>query len=132
MADHDQETALQLAHDQRLTIEPQGEDTLLRLSGADGVVTVSIAVTARGPVISIEGADLVVQAKGVLALGAEDISIRARRSLALSSEQDLVVSARQDLITTGAVQTIRATVGDVQVKANDDVRLDGERVRVNC
>jgi uncharacterized protein (DUF2345 family) len=125
-------TALQLAHNQHLTIEQDGSDTLLRLSGADGVVTVSISVTAKGPVISLEGADLIVRAKGLLALGAQDINIHATRSLALTSEQDLLVTAARDLITSGESQTIRAILGDVRVKANDDVRLDGERVRVNC
>jgi hypothetical protein len=30
------------------------------------------------------------------------------------------------------IQNITAVLGNVNVKANDDVRMNGERVRMNC
>ena len=35
-------------------------------------------------------------------------------------------------LTSARAQAITARLGDVSVKANDDVRLNGERVRLNC
>jgi hypothetical protein len=37
-----------------------------------------------------------------------------------------------DLKTEARIQEIRARLGNVNVSANDDVRIDGERVMVNC
>ena len=42
------------------------------------------------------------------------------------------LTAAGDLTTQGRTQTIVADLGDVKVKANDDVCLNGERVLVNC
>ena len=42
------------------------------------------------------------------------------------------VEAVGDVKSAGRSQEIVADLGDVRVKANDDVRLNGERVRCNC
>lgn len=37
-----------------------------------------------------------------------------------------------DIATRAREQVIEARLGDVRVKANDDVKLNGERIRLNC
>jgi hypothetical protein len=42
------------------------------------------------------------------------------------------LQASGDLHSEARIQNVTATLGDVNVRANDDVKLSGERVRVNC
>lgn len=126
---------MQLAGRHSLSVERMAdgsEGNLLRLFRKDGQVCLTIEVTEKGPVIKFEGAALTVQAAGDLVVEAERIALAARKELALASGGNLSLHAAGDLTSEARIQTIRAQLGNVNVKANDDVRLDGERVMVNC
>ena len=60
-----------------------------------------------------------------------DLALSARR-IDLNATEGMSLTTAGDLKTTGRTQTIVADLGDVKLKANDDVRLNGERVLVNC
>ena len=125
-------TALALVGGQQLVVEEQPAANLLKILSADGRLTLSIRVTPSGPVLHVEGAGLMIQADGDLAVSAGRVAIHARDGLALSTGGDAHIHAVGNLHTSGRMQTITADLGNVNVKANDDVKLNGERVLVNC
>lgn len=48
------------------------------------------------------------------------------------TEGDLKLQVAGDLHSEARVQNVTATLGDVNVRANDDVKMIGERIRMNC
>jgi hypothetical protein len=123
---------LELAGQHRIALRRDDALDTLELIGRDGRVVLAIEVSERGPVLRFEGAGLAIKAAGELSLEAKRLTIRAEEALALSTGGDLHLVAAGDLHSTARVQTITAELGDVRVEANDDVRIDGERVLVNC
>lgn len=116
----------------------EGQDVLHVLDPL-GQSQITIEVTAAGTVVRASGPKLRLESAGELelsakklSLDAEQISVRARAGLDLHSESDARLSADGALETSGRSQLHRAELGSVRVQANDDVRLDGERVMVNC
>lgn len=107
-----------------LHIEPEAGGHVLRLVGPGGAQRLEIAVTADGPVLRLHSG-LKIELAGELAIDAARIALHGREGLTLTSGGDARIVAAGDLVA-------RAELGDVSVRANDDVRLDGERVRMNC
>jgi uncharacterized protein (DUF2345 family) len=124
--------SVELARGQRLEVERGPGEDVVRLIAGDGKVTLSIHLTPEGPVLSCEAAALAVRTSGRLSLEAEHIRLHGRAGLELSSGGDVVVSTPGDLHSHARIQNITADLGNVNVKANDDVKLNGERVMVNC
>jgi ABC-type cobalamin transport system ATPase subunit len=122
---------LSLAGGQLLDVRRQEDGDLLRLIGADGQTAVTLLVTPAGPVLRFEGS-LRIQATGDLELGAARIALHAQEMLSLSSGGGAQLAVAGDLDLSARVQNITAELGNVNVTANDDVRITGERVRVNC
>jgi hypothetical protein len=50
----------------------------------------------------------------------------------ISSGGSIGVRAEGDIVSEARAQIIRASAGDVRVVANDDVVMDGERIKLNC
>lgn len=124
--------AIELAGQHKIEIRRGEQADTLELLGRDGRVVFAIEISERGPVLRFEGPGLTIRAAGDLSLEAPRLSLRAEESLALSTGGDLDISAAGDLRSTARTQQITADLGDVRVDANDDVRIDGERVLVNC
>ena len=78
--------------------------------------------------LRFEGAGLTLRAAGDLTLEARRLTLHAEESLALSTGGDLDVTVTGDLRSTARTPTITADLGDVRVEANDNVKIDGERV----
>jgi hypothetical protein len=120
-----------VAGDYRLTIETVDGGHLLRVVGPAPTTPITIALTPQGPVLHLEGS-AAVRLTGDLAIDAARVAIRGREGLGLLSGGDLQLSAEGVLTSTARAQAIRADLGDVSIRANDDVRLDGERIKMNC
>ncbi|NQT81743.1 hypothetical protein HQ563_01880 [bacterium] len=123
---------LELAADQRLVIERYAEGSLLRIIGRNGKVSLAIHVTEDGPVVRLEGSAVEVEAQGQLSLNAEHVSIHGRKSLSLTSDGNVSLDTPADIHSNARSQKITARLGNVDIKANDDVTMDGERIRMNC
>jgi hypothetical protein len=104
----------------------------LSLIGRDGQIRLRIEVTAAGPVLCLDGGSLKVEVHGDLALTADRLALVARQELALCSGGNLRIEAGENCAIQAKRQELTATLGDVKVYANDDVKIDGERVRMNC
>ncbi len=123
------EIGLRLGH--RLVIRSeQGEDVVELVGPADGVA-LSLRVGREGAVLEL-GGSLELRATGQLRLDAELLALHGRSGLELTSGGDVVVRTPADLQSEARIQRIRSTLGNVEIEANDDVRIDGERVMVNC
>ncbi|WP_437648051.1 hypothetical protein [Sorangium sp. So ce362] len=123
---------VELTGRQRLVVVRQPDGDVVRFLSPSGAVTLSVSLTEGGPVLRFEGASLVLQAAGSLAIEAEQLQLHGRAGVSLSTDGDLTLQAAGDLHSEARIQNVTATLGDVNVRANDDVKLSGERVRVNC
>ena len=126
------EATLALAGSQRLVVSTEGDASVLRIVGADGGVSLTVTVTPEGPVLRFDGMGLRLEATGDLALAARRIALHGEDGVAITTGGDALLSAAGTLTTEGRVQVITAVRGDVSVHANDDVKLEGERIRLNC
>ncbi len=126
------ETSLALVGGQELTIVDRDSGQLLVLRGSDRRINLTIEVTEKGPVVRLEGPALTIETSGPLSIQAQELALHGREGLRLSSGGDASVSVQGDLDTSARVQNIRAELGNVNVSANDNVRLVGERVLLNC
>jgi hypothetical protein len=114
-----------------LRVERTETGGILRLLAVDGSQPLEIEVTAAGPVLRF-GAPLTIAVEGALAIDADTISLRARSALNLVSDGTVSIHAGGELRSSAHAQDIRATLGDVRISANDDVVVDGERIKLNC
>jgi uncharacterized protein (DUF2345 family) len=125
-------TTLALAHGQRLSMEQAPAGDVLRLIAADGkTTTLTVLITPAGPVLQFSGG-LAIQTQGDIAVSGRQIALHGRESVSISTGGDLDLHAERDLHSTARIQNLTAELGNVNLKANDDVRIDGERVLVNC
>jgi hypothetical protein len=123
---------IELTGNQQLTIERRLSDSVVRLVGGNGQVSLTIEITAAGPVLRFDGLNLRIESSGDLAIGARRIAVHGREGLAITSGGDATIQTFGDLNTVAREQNISARLGNVNVKANDDVRLRGERIKLNC
>jgi hypothetical protein len=96
----------------------------LRLVGPAGGQSLEIIMTPTGPVLRL-GSGLRLELAGPLAIDAEQIALHGRRGVELRSGGEVTIAAATHL-------NAKADLGEVRVKANDDLRLDGERILMNC
>jgi hypothetical protein len=123
---------LQLVGNQQLVVERNPNSNVLKIVGKDGQVTLSVHITPAGPVLHFGGAGLMIQADGPLAIDAEQVAIHGRKGVIISSDGDTRICVDGDLTMNARAQNISAALGNVNINANDDVRLDGERIMMNC
>ena len=123
--------SLDLAGEQQLVIQNDVGVSVLRILDPGGRVTLSIEVTERGPVLCFES-DLEVRAAGALDFEAQRVAIRGREGVCIESGADARIVAAGDLHSVARIQNVRARLGNVNLKANDDVKLRGERILLNC
>jgi len=110
--------------DHFLHIEPSADGHVLRLVGPGGGQRVEIAITPQGPVLRLLGG-LRLELDGDLTVDAQRVALHGRKGLSLSSGADASITVVGDL-------SARAELGNIALHANDDVCIDGERVRMNC
>jgi hypothetical protein len=115
-----------------MIVSRSAEGDLVQFLSPSGAVTLSVLLTEAGPVLRFEGASLILQAAGTLSIEAEQLHLRGKSGLVVETGGDLELRAAGTSNSEAAIQNVTATRGDVNVNANDDVKLVGERVRVNC
>ena len=122
----------ELIGQQALVVESAEGGDLLKIVAPDGRVRLAIAITPDGPVLELGGMGVMIRSSGPLAIDAERIALHGRNGLQISTGGDAAIRAEGDLTSVARIQNISASLGNVNVKANDDVRLNGERVMMNC
>jgi uncharacterized protein (DUF2345 family) len=125
-------TEFPLAHGQSLAIESADTGNLVRLVGPDGFSTLlTIRITPQGPVLEFQGG-LALATSGELTLHAGRLTLHGRDGISLSSGGDITVDTPGDFSTDARIINLDADRGNINLHANDDIRIQGERVMVNC
>ncbi len=117
---------------QQLVIERGEREDTLQLFQGNGRLTLTVRITADGPVLEVAGGSVAIRASGALSINAQRVAIRARDGFDLESGGDARITAGGTLEIAAERQQVTARSGDVRVRANNDVLLDGERIRMNC
>lgn len=121
---------LTLASGYRVEAQTSREETV-SIHAPDGRLCLKITLTEAGPLVELSSVALSIKAQSEIRLDCERLEINAQKQLELRSGDRLSLYAEGDLRSEAFSQRIIARRGDVAVKANDDVMLDGERIRLN-
>jgi hypothetical protein len=125
----DERTLARLATGYSLRV--RDADRTLQVFAPSGQMCVQLVLAPEGPRIELHGADLAIRTDRTLTIECDRLDLRAAHGLAIASGGDLELIAVGELHSQAFAQRHVATRGDVQLKANDDVQLDGERIRLN-
>jgi len=116
--------------DHTLFLERTDSGAVIRLVSPDGSRPIEIEITPSGPILRLRSG-MAIAVDGAVSLGAETVDICARRELSLRSEGKIIVHAGGEMASEADAHTIVARSRDVRVSANDDVIMNGERIRLN-
>jgi uncharacterized protein (DUF2345 family) len=121
----------------RLSAEPGGE--ALTIVSAEGEVRLEVLLTQGGAVLRFAGPRIAIETGGELALRcgrfevrAESIDLGASGDVSLGAGRSLELHAGHDAVLSAQAVGVEARRGELALKANDDVALNGERVLLNC
>lgn len=120
------------------TLENIKQDTL-HIEAPDGKVCISVKLTPEGPMLELSGIELKVETSGKLQFTCGEMDVRSEKHITFhsggdinyKSQGDIAVQAEGSIETEGFSQSFRARRGDIEAIANDDVFLNGERIRLN-
>jgi uncharacterized protein (DUF2345 family) len=79
------------------------------IRGSGGEVLLDVVLTPAGPVLRFHAAQVQLDCSGTFQVRCESFDVQAAGDITLEAQR-----------------------GNVDVRANDDVNLNGERVRLNC
>lgn len=117
--------------------EPDAD--VLRFRAPNGECVLTIHLTDAGPVVRVTAAALEVSAPKRLSIDCEEFQLRASGGAAIDVGGDLQERvggsvhrvARGDAISEAQHVRVDARPGGIELRANDDVRVTGERVLLN-
>ena len=115
----------------RLRRADHGPDEVLELITPGGPLCLTIRLAKDGPAVEIHGAELHLHAQQRLRLEGEHVEVLAHKQLELRSEGPIQQSAAGTVTSTAFEHQIEATHGEIRLTANDDVAIEGERIRLN-
>ena len=124
-------TTLALAGRHRLEVEKGRANDTVRVLDRSGTVALTVRVTPAGLSLCIESGALTLLSSGTLRVDAERLELRGRSGVTIESGGDAALAVAGDLTVRASSQELRATLGDVRLAANDDVKVDGERILLN-
>jgi len=129
---------IQLAENRRLEVEPGG--TSFRVRAPDGEVELRVRLTPEGPVLLFSAAQIEIERTKSLKVEVDSFEVCARERISLSSQGDFEQTVARDLtshcegrqeVHAGEL-AITAHKGELVLDATDDLRVNGERVLINC
>lgn len=113
-------------------LEARSRGATLRLAHPEqGLVAVEITITAQGPVIRASAAVLEIDSAKSVTVRCEDFTVEAKRGIDLRAPE-ITQEATGTIRAEGHAVEIEARAEDVRIQANDDVKVLGERVLLNC
>ena len=112
----------------------------LKLMSREDVLQLTIHIKGDGLTLDINATQLNITAAEELNLSSKKINIDGSELVKIKSGGNLVTEVKKDSLTEVAgsnkniaqVHKIAATLGNVDIKANDHIRLNGESVLLNC
>ena len=124
--------------DYDLTLVHDSDAHTLNIIGEKGETHVCIHYLPNG-MLEISSKRIQIVAEEQLKFSAPHVDIHADKNLTLSSNgymstsigQDALVEVKGQHIHKAHTQLLKSTHGNVEVRANDDVKIDGERIKLN-
>lgn len=134
--EHDQPNLPALQHGYAMRV-PRSD--VIEIVAPGGGVCLSIRLDPAGPMVEVHAASLRVATEGELVLDCDRFEVNARTDISLISaggivqdaHGDVIVRADGEIASEAAGQQHHARLGSVDIRANDDVMLEGERVKLN-
>lgn len=114
-----------------LQLRDEGGAEGLRIVAPGGHLCVQIRLDPEGPRIEVFGAELHAHADEVVRLAGPRVEIEAEESITLRSGGTIRQQARGNVESEAFEHHLESTHGEIRLVANDDVALDGERIRLN-
>ena len=111
----------------------------IKILAPTGEVQLVINLTPTGLALDINAKEININADEALNLSSKKINLVAAEKINIESNGNLIQQVKKDCLTEvegthkliAQVQKITAILGNVEIKANDDVRINGERVKLN-
>ncbi len=122
-----------------LAIINENDCEVVQVRNAKGIALFSISISDEATTLTIEAENIELKASNKIAIAADVVQITATSEVFMKSQGDLMQAVDGDtmMITQGdkqdvaRIQNITSALGDVNIKANDDVKLKGERIKLN-
>lgn len=124
--------ALDGSHELVVARRERGATLSVRAASGQRELEIEIAFTERGPVLRAKAAAIELETEGAIAARCSDFTVDASRSIELRAGHDVVHRAGGALSVDAAEIEVAARERDLTLRANDDVRLKGEHVLLNC
>ncbi len=121
------------------TLSVDRRENTLEIWSNEGAVELKVRLTEEGPVLVFDHAKVALKTSGDLELESRNMSLRARGRLTMESDEDCKhrvggsysVSVRDDAHLRAQAIDISAELGELSMKASDDIALNGLRVLLN-
>lgn len=111
----------------------------VELRAINGSVELAFVVGPEGPRLLVRAVDIEIVAERRLSMSCSELDIRARNALRVEAgcldervERDVSRIAQGNVTVAGRDVAVLADAGEVVIRANDDLDLRGERIRLNC
>ena len=122
-----------------LAILKKDKSDVIQVRNAKGISLFTIEVSEEETNLMIAAENISITAEKKLNLSANEVKILSSKNMMIESKGSFkrYVKGEVELITEelqinqAKIQIIKARLGDVKLLANDDVRLNGERVLLN-
>jgi hypothetical protein len=114
------------------TAQLDRENQELRLLDDRQNMVLSIKMTDGGLVVNLQAFQLNLTALDELNFFSKKIKMAASEDFSIETGGNFTQKTVGDAQNSARSHQITADLGNVNVKANDDVRLDGERIKLNC
>ena len=118
-----------LNSEQSLSIEKDGDSTVIKVLKNSSTL-VNLRITDQGAEVLLTE-DCAIRSSGDISVEAENLGLKARNKLTLESLGDADLQVKGDYSSRARIQTIKSTLGNVNIKANDDVKVRAERILLN-
>ncbi|HNN94723.1 MAG TPA: hypothetical protein PKI03_20745 [Pseudomonadota bacterium] len=124
----------------RTVLLEAGQEERLIVSNPEGALELTIRFTPEGPVLSFTAKAIGLENSGIIKMSSESLHIQTRKHLTMdiggslqqTVGQQISTHAQGPLLMESRRTEIKTALGDISLEANDDVRIQGERIRMNC
>jgi hypothetical protein len=114
-----------------LALESGAAQEKLQLRAPGGEMCLEIRLARHGVEVSIAAAEIALSTKSSLRVDCQSIAFNAQEDIAISSQGSLRLASAKQLSIESRSVAVASTLGDLSLCANDDVRIEGERIRLN-
>ena len=122
-----------------LVIEDKLEGDEITLSNGKGTTLFTFTLSEDSTTLKVSAENIHFSAEKSIKITADDIEIESSKDTKISCQGDLKSYTKGDtmMLSEGEkldiakIQTIKSDLGNVDIVANDDVTLKGERVKLN-